>query len=1840
MSARAVAVAVLAILISTTVLAQGVSIGPGGFFDPNRAYEAWRTSVERERAEAQRRKEAWDRENTAWFERNGFSAATPSGWDPFLFSRAPLRGAVINESTVENVQVRAAFYQLGNQAQYAVPMGAARLHFQGAVVRLMETWCESDGCLPGNWIHAFSGWAEGIEHQPSALTETPERPGAIYSHAWMKGHLTREAILTRAGFAPSTSCGKRTATYVYRYRYHSPDGATIQFYQRPKEVALTSTWSSPVSCTSTPIVPREPDHYWSAEGNAALDTSNKCLPVIRWADGSTEEFHAARTLPDDTGNDGLASPYMPSCSAADLGRDLRHTDSNGNIRTYRFTDTTETMIDASGRQTVLTFDTDERSFRRLRSVELPSIGNAPPQRYTIHWRTPLEVRFDLIWPDLVCRSHFNGTVQPCSSADGQPAPSIVPLVDSITTPDGRSYRFEYGPWGNLTRVTEPGGAVREWQYGGAANLAYGRAAAVLYDRVVDHTWLSEAQKMHARGVVAEVLRPDGAGGPAHVTSHAFTHRTLDPQLFPSCVYDSVGAGIGGPAACSQVWREVTMPDGSVRKTGVAAAGIPPASASTGVPPPVIPHGWLIGEETWAGASLVAAMYKGDPATGELWYGYDSIRGHDVRYSFAGNVRTLKLRNVRDGLATTSNFLYASALDIDPAPDVVESRNSAIQTSVCTFAGVVAELGCAPSGATPLVREDAEVMHYFAGTFTGLHHLGLVTADRLFAPNANGIGFSTTPLVETIKRYDEFPLTASGRPSSVLDTSKGLAAGSPRGNLTTTAQRVSATKSVSVRNHYFDTGIFEWTEDPKGSRTTHAPDFSLCTSTTVLTSSVTNAKGHVTRKVEDCASGLPLRITDANGKSTYTQYDAFARAVEVAGPGDVLTALPRSGVAQPYTRDPAAPTGSGTRPGDAAVTSWSEYLDLGVPGRQRTVTHAKDGSPGGHVTKVFTDGLGRSVQTRVEVDPATTGFGEVVSTTVYDGHGRVAESFTPCFAAPSDSRTAHCGSAKTTTTFDALDRATRVVMPGNRTVTHAYGNESGRWLRTTVDARGFTSKTYSDLEGREVEVRRQSPLCGGFCSTKSAYDAAGRLLSLSDHGGNTIRFTYDDLSRRLTMADPDMGTWSYGYDDNSNLTSRTDAKGQEIRFSYDVLNRLTLKDLPPAGPSAEDVSYFYDGDGPRPPADAPTVAITSPQNGQELTQPVNVTIAATATSESGIEKVEFFHGSTLLGQDTEAPYTFVWKATQGLATLTAKATSNSGIARSASVSINVKPPNKVPVVSITSPRDGETIGTAPAIVVVEASASDADGIASVELWAGAVKLATLTAPPYRFVWSNVPAGTHALKAVAVDTTGLSATSATVTAVVLDGGAERPQSFVTGRVTGALRADNPGFTGFRFTVGSAPLRIMTLGRLCISGNSLDHAMKLIRVSDNVTVGTTTVSMSGCTAGQFKYAPLPATVTLAAGADYLVVSNEIGSDLFHDWTGTTLSTTGVATVKHGVYTTNGGQSWGAAGSTGNSYVPVDFQYAVPAPRGFVTGRTAGTLRADSPGMTGFRMTVGSQPIDVTSLGRLCIAGNALDHELRLIRVADNTTVAATTVAMSGCAPEQFKYAELPGGPVTLAANTDYLVVSNEVGSDRFQDWTGTVLSTTGVATVKHGIYTTNGGQSWGPAGSTGNSYVPVDFQYMVATSFPFVTSRTVGSMRADSPGLAGFRIAVGAQPIAVTALGRLCISGNSLTHDLKLIRAADNVTLATVPLSMSGCSAGQFRYATLSAPVRLAPGAEYLVVSNEVGSDLFHDWTNTVLTTAGVATIKHGIYTTNGGQTWGAAGGTGNSYVPVDFRYVPSN
>jgi chitodextrinase len=97
-----------------------------------------------------------------------------------------------------------------------------------------------------------------------------------------------------------------------------------------------------------------------------------------------------------------------------------------------------------------------------------------------------------------------------------------------------------------------------------------------------------------------------------------------------------------------------------------------------------------------------------------------------------------------------------------------------------------------------------------------------------------------------------------------------------------------------------------------------------------------------------------------------------------------------------------------------------------------------------------------------------------------------------------------------------------------------------------------------------------------------------------------------------------------------------------------------------------------GSGATSPANAaPTATLTT--NGSSFTAPASVTLTATATDGDGtVAKVEFYNGSTLLGSDATAPYSYSWtNVAAGTYTLRARAYDNlNATGNSAAVTVTV------------------------------------------------------------------------------------------------------------------------------------------------------------------------------------------------------------------------------------------------------------------------------------------------------------------------------------------------------------------------------------------------------------------------------------------------------------------------------------------------------------------------------------------------------------------------------------------
>ncbi len=86
-----------------------------------------------------------------------------------------------------------------------------------------------------------------------------------------------------------------------------------------------------------------------------------------------------------------------------------------------------------------------------------------------------------------------------------------------------------------------------------------------------------------------------------------------------------------------------------------------------------------------------------------------------------------------------------------------------------------------------------------------------------------------------------------------------------------------------------------------------------------------------------------------------------------------------------------------------------------------------------------------------------------------------------------------------------------------------------------------------------------------------------------------------------------------------------------------------------------------------------VSITSPLDGDRFSSGDDIVIEANASAVNGfVTKVEFFQGSTKLGEDTNSPYSYTWNNVNvGRYSLTARATDNNGWpTNSTAVNINV------------------------------------------------------------------------------------------------------------------------------------------------------------------------------------------------------------------------------------------------------------------------------------------------------------------------------------------------------------------------------------------------------------------------------------------------------------------------------------------------------------------------------------------------------------------------------------------
>ena len=449
------------------------------------------------------------------------------------------------------------------------------------------------------------------------------------------------------------------------------------------------------------------------------------------------------------------------------------------------------------------------------------------------------------------------------------------------------------------------------------------------------------------------------------------------------------------------------------------------------------------------------------------------------------------------------------------------------------------------GDTSTTTDDRTIVRTYAPNTTAWI-LSLPTQERIHA----GLGPTGARLAQTDFYYDGTSSCAVASTTQQPTT----------GTLTRTVRWLSgATTPPETRAAYDARGNVICTRDAAGHTTTMGYDASGTFVTTV-----TNPQGHVTRTTYygvdgvwpiDGAYGQVASVTDPNGATVRTVYDAVGRVSQVTQP-------------------------------DGAWTT-TRYEALGTVGSQ----HVRTDSQSGLSTWTYVDGLGRPIKTQgTGPDGRTT-----VTETEYDVRGAMTRTSVPRFVSegstPTDGSTTPATDESTEPTvptdqwtrweYDVLGRVTRTTHPDGSQTQACYDDG----VMVTLDANQHKTRTTRDADGQVLTVDEYtgthatcSPADGTpYATTTYTYDPLGNLVTVTDALGNRTTLQYDTLSRKIQMQDPDLGTWTYAYDAQGNLVQQTDAKGQTVHLQYDSLHRRIQKDYETQKAIGQgDVVYTYDG----------------------------------------------------------------------------------------------------------------------------------------------------------------------------------------------------------------------------------------------------------------------------------------------------------------------------------------------------------------------------------------------------------------------------------------------------------------------------------------------------------------------------------------------------------------------------------------------------------------------------------------------------------------------------------------
>lgn len=368
---------------------------------------------------------------------------------------------------------------------------------------------------------------------------------------------------------------------------------------------------------------------------------------------------------------------------------------------------------------------------------------------------------------------------------------------------------------------------------------------------------------------------------------------------------------------------------------------------------------------------------------------------------------------------------------------------------------------------------------------------------------------------------------------------------------------------------------------------------------------TNVLGHSQTQELEPGRSVTLKTTDANNHVSEAVYDPLGRLAEAWAPGRTPSASSVPDFRAVYTIPPEE-----TDPVD-------KNIKIRKPPYVTTHTRGHENRVETSVT--LYDGLGRERQTQEE---AGNDSGLLVTDTLYNASGEVyqtnnayltdeakpGELFTPVsdIAIPNITRYTYDGLGRVLQEtpymkyVDPITKESSSRAYEDRAVRYEYGEDWSKVIQPQGDS---SYRVWTDATGRTLRTDTFNPAApGGFTSTRYEYDAHGQVAKATPSANPTHpwTWTYDHNGRTQTSTDPDTGTTRTEYDARGRVLTTANARGIKVWNGYDELSRPKQQRLTDsAGTPLADFTYDTVPGGKGMPATA-----TRHTDGMAYTQTVN------------------------------------------------------------------------------------------------------------------------------------------------------------------------------------------------------------------------------------------------------------------------------------------------------------------------------------------------------------------------------------------------------------------------------------------------------------------------------------------------------------------------------------------------------------------------------------------------------------------------------------------------------------